>query len=320
MDVYGVKLIGMNAHTGEKLVFSLVLFAGFLVARLVLRAATDLLFAGNRLHRFRFWTRQTINISTTVLFAIAFLSIWFDNPRNLATAIGLVTAGLAFALQNVVTAVAGYLVILRGKTFNVGDRIVMGGVRGDVIALGFIQTTIMEMGQPTAVQGAVPTTWVAGRHFTGRIVSVSNSVIFTEPVYNYSRDFPLIWEEMILPITYRDDRAKAEQILLDVAESHTNELRSRGETAIQSMMRNYAMPPAELAPRVYFRITDNWLELGLRFVAPAHGARELKDAMSRDILRGFDEAGIGIASATYDIVGMPPLRVAGTPSDKLQPS
>ena len=145
-------------------------------------------------------------------------------------------------------------------------------------------------------------------------------MIFTEPVYNYSRDFPLIWEEMILPITHRDDRAQAEQILLDVAESHTNELRSRGETAIKSMMRNYVMPPAELAPRVYFRITDNWLELGLRFVAPAHGARELKDAMSRDILRGFDEAGIGIASATYDIVGMPPLRVAGTPRDKLQPS
>ena len=52
------------------------------------------------------------------------------------TALGLVTAGLAFALQKVVTAVAGYFVILRGRTFNVGDRIVMGGVRGDVIALG----------------------------------------------------------------------------------------------------------------------------------------------------------------------------------------
>jgi small-conductance mechanosensitive channel len=69
---------------------------------------------------------------------------------------GLVTAGLAFALQKVVTAVAGYLVILRGRTFNLGDRITMGGVRGDVIALGFIQTTIMEMGQPPPVQNAEP--------------------------------------------------------------------------------------------------------------------------------------------------------------------
>nr|MDQ6930682.1 mechanosensitive ion channel family protein [Candidatus Eremiobacteraeota bacterium] len=165
------------------------------------------------------------------------------------------------------------------------------------------------------VQSAAPAMWVTGRQFTGRIVSVSNSVIFTEPVYNYSRDFPLIWEEMTLPIAYSDDRTRAEHILLDVAESHTKELRTRGQAAIQSMMRSYAMPPAELTPRVFYRITDNWLELGLRFVAPAHGARELKDAMSRDILGAFDEAGIGIASATYDIVGMPPLRVAVSPAD-----
>ena len=315
MNVYGVKLIGIDAQTGEKLLFSLVLFAGFLLVRLLFRAATDLIFVGNRAHRFRFWTRQTINIVTTVLFAIGFLSIWFDNPRNLATAIGLVTAGLAFALQNVVTAVAGYLVILRGKTFDVGDRVVMGGVRGDVIALGFIQTTIMEMGQPPAVQNASPAVWVTGRQFTGRIVSVSNSVIFANPVYNYSRDFPLIWEEMLLPIAYGDDRVRAERILLDVADSHTRDLRADGETAIQAMMRRYAMPPAELAPRVYYRITDNWLELGLRFVAPAHGARELKDAMSREILHAFDEAGIGIASATYDIVGMPPVRIAVSPAN-----
>ena len=70
--------------------------------------------------------------------------------------IGLVTAGLAFALQKVITAVAGYFVILRGDTFSVGDRITMGGVRGDVIELGFIKTTIMEMGQPPAVQNADP--------------------------------------------------------------------------------------------------------------------------------------------------------------------
>ncbi len=310
MVVYGIKLIGINAHTGEKLLFSLVLFAAFILVRFVADGFIQLVFSQRRLHRARFWARQAVNVATTIIFALGFLSVWFDDPRNLATAVGLATAGLAFALQRVVTALAGYVVILRGKTFDVGDRIVMGGVRGDVIALGFIQTTIMEMGEPPSVQGAPPATWVMGRQFTGRIVSVSNSMIFSEPVYNYSREFPLVWEEMDLPIAYGDDREKAEQILLEVAEKHTAELHARGEAAIQSMMRRYAMAPAELAPKVFYRITDNWLELGLRFVAPAHGARELKDAMSRDILRAFDASGIGIASATYDIVGMPPLRTA----------
>lgn len=132
---------------------------------------------------------------------------------------------------------------------------------------------------------------------------MSNSVIFSYPVCNYSREFPFLWEEMDLPIAYGDDRERAERILLEVAGKHTAQLRSDGELAIHSMMHRYAMAPAELAPKVYFRITDNWLELGLRFVAPSHGARELKDVMTRDILREFDAAGIGIASATYDIVG-----------------
>jgi hypothetical protein len=107
-----------------------------------------------------------------------------------------------------------------GKTFNVGDRIVMGGVRGDVVALGFFQTTIMEMGQPPPVQNADPAVWVQSRQFTGRVVTVSNARIFDEAVFNYTRDFPFIWEEMHLPIAYRDDRHKAEQLLLEAARKH----------------------------------------------------------------------------------------------------
>jgi small-conductance mechanosensitive channel len=97
----------------------------------------------------------------------------------------------------------------------------MGGVRGDVIGLGFIQTTIMEMGQPPPVQGADPAMWVQSREYTGRIVTVSNDKIFDQPVYNYTRDFPYIWEEMSLPITYTADRRRAEKILLEAATRHT---------------------------------------------------------------------------------------------------
>lgn len=213
------------------------------------------------------------------------ISIWFDDPSRLTTAAGIATAGLAFALQKVITSVAGYIVILRGNNFTIGDRIVMGGVRGDVIALGFMQTKIMEMGEPPAVQAADPAMWVKSRQFTGRIVSVSNSRIFDEPIYNYTRDFPFIWEEISVPVSYRDDRAAAERILLDVAHVHVR----------------------DLEPRVFWRLTDNWLELTVRFVVKDRGVRDVKDAMSRDIIAAFDQAKIGIASSTYDIVGMPPL-------------
>jgi small-conductance mechanosensitive channel len=208
VEILGVKLVGVNAENGRKLLFSLAFIAiVFLLGRgLHWLARRGLL--GSRHERIQFWTRQAIRVAMTVVLVVGLASIWFDDPTRLATGLGLVTAGLALALQKVVTAVAGYLVILRGGTFNVGDRIVMGGVRGDVIALGFTQTTIMEMGQPPAVQNADPAMWVRSRQYTGRVVSVSNARIFDEPVYNYTRDLPYLWEEFALPISYRADRAR----------------------------------------------------------------------------------------------------------------
>jgi small-conductance mechanosensitive channel len=219
------------------------------------------------------------------------------------------SAGLAFALQQVITSIAGYFVILRGRTFTVGDRITMGGVRGDVLQLGFIQTTIMEMGEPPSVQSADPAVWVRSRQFTGRIVTVSNSRIFSEPVFNYTRDFPYIWEEMTLPIGYQADRDRAERILLEAARNHAVDPQGIAEDAMRRIQERFSVGNAEMAPRVFFRMTDNWLELTVRFLTPTHGVRNIKDAMSREIVVALDEAGIGIASATYDIVGFPPIRL-----------
>jgi small-conductance mechanosensitive channel len=257
----------------------------------------------------RFWTRQGISLLAAVLLILGLLSIWFNDPTRLATAFGLISAGLAFALQQVVTSIAGYFVILRGSTFTVGDRISMGGVRGDVLRLGFIQTTIMEMGQPASVQGAEPAMWVKSRQFTGRIVTVSNSKIFAEPVFNYTRDFPFIWEEMAIPITYQADRDQAERILLDAARAHAVDPATMAAAAKQDLQQRFGVEPIDLEPRVFFRITDNWLELTVRFILGTHQIRGAKDAMSRQIIAALDIAGIGIASATYDIVGFPALDI-----------
>jgi len=82
--------------------------------------------------RARFWAHQSLNLAAAFLLLLGVLSLWFNQLRQLTTVFGLLAAGLAFALQRVVTALAGYVVLLRGKTFNMGDRISMGGVRGDV--------------------------------------------------------------------------------------------------------------------------------------------------------------------------------------------
>jgi len=308
---FGVKLVGVNAENGQKLLFTIIFVIVLWVASRLLRALAYALLRGRANASTRFWTRQGISLGTAILLILGVLSIWFNDPTRLATAVGLVTAGVAFALQRVITALAGYVVILRGQTFNVGDRITMGGVRGDVIALGFLQTTLMEMGQPPLVQDATPPIWVKSRQYTGRVVTVSNAKIFDEPVYNYTRDFPYLWEEIALPISYKDDRERAEAILLEAANRHTVLIGAMGKEALEAMQRRYNVRPADVEPKVYYRLTDNWLELTVRFVVEEHGIRDIKDAMSRDIIKALDAAGIGLASATYDIVGLPSLRIAG---------
>ena len=307
LELFGVKLVGFNAENGKKLLFTLVLIAVMLgVSRLLRRMTHGVTRRGERT---AFWVRQGIRVFTAVVLTLGIASIWFDDPTRLTTAMGLVTAGLAFALQRVVTALAGYLLILRGETFNVGDRIVMGGVRGDVVALGFMQTTIMEMGQPPPVQNADPAMWVKSRQYTGRIVTVSNAKVFDEPVFNYTREFPYIWEEMTVPVSYRDDRGAVERILLDAAARHTVRVAELGEAALKEVEQRYVMKRSAMNPRVYLRMTDNWVELTVRFLAEDHGVRDLEDAMTRDILDAMDAAGIGVASATFEVVALPPLRV-----------
>ena len=148
VDLFGIKMIGVTAENGRKLVISVVLIGAVVLANVLLRAILRHSLQSNRTKTARFWIRQVWHLVTAVVLVVALISLWFDNPQRLTTVGGLVAAGVAFALQKVVTALAGYVVLMRGKVFSVGDRIVMGGVRGDVIEMSFTLTRIMEMGQP----------------------------------------------------------------------------------------------------------------------------------------------------------------------------
>ncbi len=153
--------------------------------------------------------------------------------------------------------------------------------------------------------------WVESRQYSGRIVTVSNSEIFERPVYNFTRDFPYIWEEMHIPISYKDDRKRAEEIILEAVRRNTTDIASLAQPELERLKQQFFIEAADIRPRVYLRITDNWVELSVRFLCGTHDVRGLKDRISRQILAGLEEAKIGIASGTYEIVGIPPVRVAG---------
>jgi small-conductance mechanosensitive channel len=293
-----------------KLLLTVGLVAAILIGAALIRGLAHVALQNKKRDRSRFWIAQATHLLTLAGLVIVVLAIWFRASSQLAMIGGWIAAGLAIALQRVVTAFAGYLIILRGNIFTVGDRIMIGGVRGDVIALGFMQTTVMEMGQAAGEKEDDPSMWVHGRQYSGRLVRITNDKIFDVPVYNYTRDFPFMWEEMAIPIAYSDDYRVVERILLETAHKHTASIMAEATRHLSDLRGKYFLSEdPSVEPRVFLRLTDNWQELSLRFVAYPRGVRVLKDAMSREILAAMQQAGIGLASGTYAIVQMPTLNV-----------
>jgi small-conductance mechanosensitive channel len=224
------------------------------------------------------------------------LTIPADGLGQWTVFIGLLGAGLAFALQEVIASLAGWLVLSTGGFYRVGHRVQLGGIRGDVIDIGFLRTTLMELGQ-----------WVEGDLYNGRIVRVANSFVFKEPVFNYTSDFPFLWDEIKIPITYESDRRLARAMLEEAATAITGAYAERVHEGWQAMVRKYPIEEARLQPLVSLEATDNWLSFTVRFVVDTKRRRPVRDALFERILADIDasEGRVAIASTTVRVLSDP---------------
>ncbi len=224
------------------------------------------------------------------------LSTWADN-----VALGVAGAGIAFALQEVIACVAGWAAVAFGRFYSTGDRVQLGGIKGDVIDIGTLRTTLMEVGN-----------WVDGDLYNRRIVRVANSFVFKEPVFNYSADFAFLWDEIKVPIRYGSDWQHATVVLQKVLEEICGDFARRSRDAWAGARERYALEDARVEPMVTLVANDNWLELTGRYVVDYRQRRVTKDAIFRRFLSEVDASGerIRLASATVEIVNLPRIDVA----------
>ncbi|SCL14278.1 Small-conductance mechanosensitive channel [Micromonospora nigra] len=247
----------------------------------------------------RYYLRKAVHYLIVVAVLFALVLLWRPFAGRVGVVVGLLAAGLALAMQEVIGAFAGWVSILTGRQYRVGDRIQMCGVRGDVLDITPLRTRILESGSSSD-----PESWIRGRQYTGRVVSLSNRFVFTAPVYNSSTVLDHLWEELTLPVPYEADWHLAESILCEEAQRISSTADAR--RAIEQMRHSYPVAEAEVDARVFVRATPNWVELSARFVVPVRSARQVKDQVTRRVLDRFAERGIRVASVTQDITIHPP--------------
>ena len=222
--------------------------------------------------------------------------VYGHNLGGLGVTLGVAGAGIAFALQEVIASVAGWFAISMAGFYHTGDRVQLGGIKGDVIDIGVLRTTVMEVGQ-----------WVQGDLYNGRVVRIANSFVFKEPVFNYSAEFPFLWDEIRLPIKYGTDWREARAMLERVGREVVGDYAQQAKQAWQGITRSFLVEDAAVDPVVTMRANDNWIEYTLRYVTDYKSRRSTADRLYTRIVEEVDAAGgrVGIASATVQLVDSP---------------
>lgn len=240
----------------------------------------------------RYRTRKFITFGSYVLALVVLAFIFSDKLGGLNVALGLAGAGIAFALQELIVSIAGWFTISLSGFFGVGDRIKMGGIKGDVIDIGMLRTTLMEIGE-----------WVDGDLYSGRVVRVANSFVYKEPVFNYSGDFPFIWDEITVPIRHESDRTATRELLEAALSECVGSYAERAAAAWRKLVETYRIEDARVEPMVTLSANENWRVYTLRYVVDYRQRRTTKSQIISRVLEAI-EASAGqviLATSTLEV-------------------
>ncbi|HOX40402.1 MAG TPA: mechanosensitive ion channel family protein [Candidatus Brocadiia bacterium] len=271
----------------------LVVVLGYYIARTVIGRSAEQLEARHKRRRLAFYLASFV-------FVFASAVIWLRGA-NIGIFLGVFGAGLALSLQEGLLCIAGWVYIIARRPFDIGDRIEIGGVRGDVIDIGLFKTTLMEVGN-----------WVKGDQSTGQMLGVPNSFVFRHPDYNASKGFPFVWHEIVVQVTYESNWPKAREIMLRHADEVAGKFPGQAAELIEQMKEKYAIRYQTLTPYVYTRIVDFGIELTLRYLVGVRQRRSTEDEIAGRILLSFAGAeDLEFAYPTQRIVHNPYSKVRG---------
>lgn len=244
----------------------------------------------------KYKSQKSVEIIGYIIIIVLSFFYFTGNIKDFTLAIGLFTAGIALTLQELILSIAGSLFIFIVKVYKPGDRIEINGIKGDVIDINSMYTTMMEIGQ-----------WVHSDNYSGRIVKISNAFVFKGPVYNYSQDFPFIWDEFNLPIRYGSDIELAKSIFISIASETLSGFTSKSKSQWIDVVNKYYIEDAVVEPTLAISLTDNWVQFNIRYIVDYKKRRSTRHILNTKIMEAIEktEGKVMLASTTIELINIP---------------
>ncbi len=211
-------------------------------------------------------------------------SILFGNFYTGLVSLGVISIIVGLAVQTPMTSFIGWIFILVRVPYRVGDRIKIDDATGDVIEVGYLDTTLWEFGGQ----------YLSTDHPSGRIIKFPNSKVLSSTVYNYSWPlFPYIWNEIKFHIAYESDLEFVAKTMKEVVMDHRGEKMARRVKVYRELLAK--TPVDELSvkeePEVIFRVNDNtWLEAIVRYLVDPKHAGGVKNELIVHLLKRLNAA------------------------------
>ena len=265
--------LGIGLAAQQKLLASLIVVVAMAVLRrvvlhLVHRSTDDI--------RLRYRWHKSTSYAAFGLGLVIVATIWANAFRSVGTFLGLVSAGLAIALKDLIVNLAGWAFIVWRRPLQVGDRVQIGEHRGDVIDVRIFQFTLLEIGN-----------WVDADQSTGRMIHVPNGRVLTDVLANYSSGFEYIWNELPVMVTFESNWKKAKETLQAIADEHATHLTQTAEHRIREVSRRFMIFYSKLTPIVYTSIAESGVVLTVRYLTDPRERRGTAQAIWEDVLEAF---------------------------------
>jgi small-conductance mechanosensitive channel len=237
---------------------------------------------GNASNRFNLKRLLRLLVTLAVVFTI--ISVLFVNWYAAVVSLGLISLILGFALQTPISSFIGWVYLLIRAPYRVGDRIKIGDLRGDVIDVSYLDTTLWEFGGE----------YLSTDHPSGRVIRIPNANVLDTPVVNYSWPlFPYIWNEIKFHVAYESDLKFVLETMQRLTEAELGESMTEKVKVYRDILARTPVNELDVRekPVVMFRVSDNtWLEVIVRYLVHPREAGRVKTRLLEQLLPALNAA------------------------------